>query len=201
MTKSTLVPHLFYGFGVISLLLTSTSCIWRAADTDHLWGPTLIRANQPPEGKVYLWQERSVLPLALEGGDYVSLTIGFLNRLAANPIENDKQIPLLWCSGLFLTICSTPTASDGWHWSFLYGRIVHISPPEFFDRSVLGASVGIGDDGNYLTLGYSANTQHIPQNDAHYILCYGRANPLRTRFALTRNTSEFVSFLNQEACQ
>lgn len=200
MTTSTSL-HLFYGLVALFLLFTSTGCIWRTADTDHLWGPTLVRMNQPPQGKAYLWQIHSTFPLVVEGGEHLGLTVGFLKRLAANPMARDKQMSLQWCNGLFSTSCSNPTASDGWQWSFLYSRIAHNSLPEFHDRSVLGASVGAGNDGNHLMLGYAANTQHKPRDNAYYILCYGRKDPLQTRFVTAEDTSEFISFLNQEACQ
>lgn len=186
---------------MLSFLLLSTGCIWRTADTDYLWGPALVRMNQPPQGKAYLWEERSAVPLLLEGGEHIGLTIGFLKRLAASPIERNKQVSLQWCNGLFNASCSTPTASDGWHWNFLHGRIVHAVSPEFYDRSVLGASAGAGSDGYHLTLGYSADTRHRPQDNAYYIFCYGRNTALHTRFELARSTAEFITFLNQEACQ
>jgi hypothetical protein len=201
VTTSSSLPHLFHGFLILSFLLLSTGCIWRSADTDYLWGPALVHMNQPPQGNAYLWEERSVVPLVLEGGEHMGLTIGFLKRVAANPVEHDKQASLQWCKGLLGTSCSTPTASDGWQWNFLYGRIVHIVSPEFYDRSVLGASVGGGSDDGYVTIGYSADSRHRPQDNAYYILCYGRANPLQTRFELARTMSEFATLINQEACR
>ena len=198
MTTSTL--HLVCSFTALCLLLLASGCIWRTSDTDHFWGPTFIRANQPPQGKAYLWEVHPLIPLVLEGGDHIGLTIGFLKQLAANPIERGKQVSLQWCNGLLSTSCSTPTASDGWHWSFLYSRIAHNSLPEFYDRSVLGASVGAGSDGHHTTLGYSANTRQTPQDNAYYIFCYSRNNPLQTRFELTRHTTAFITFLDQEAC-
>lgn len=200
MTTSTSL-HLAYGLVALSLLLTSTGCIWRTAEVDHIWGPTLVRMNQPPQGKAYLWQTQSIFPLVVEGGEHIGLTLGFLKRLAANPIENDISTPLEWCSGLFVISCSTPTASAGWQWSLLHGRIVHHASPEFYDRSLVGASVGAGSDSYYATFGYSAQTHHKPQDNAYYILCYSRNHPVNTRFKLTRDSDEFITFLNQEACQ
>ncbi len=199
MTTST--PHLFYSFTTLCLLLLTSGCIWRTSDTDHFWGPTFIRINQPPQGKAYLWEERPLIPLVLEGGDHIGLTLGFLRRLAANPLERDKQSSLQWCPGLLSTSCSTPTAYDGWQWSFLHGQIIHHFSPEFHDRSVLGASVGAGSDGYHTTLGYSADTRQRPQDNAYYIFCYSRNNPLQTRFELTRHATAFITFLDQEACQ
>ncbi len=199
MTASTSL-HLAYGLVALTLLLTSTGCIWRTADTDHFWGPILIRANQPPQGNAFLWEERSVVPLVAEGGNHIGLTIGFLKRLAANPIEIDKKASLRWCYGLLNTSCSIPTVSDGWYWSFLYSRITHNASPEFYDRYVLGASVGAGSDGYQATLGYSADTRQKPQDNAYYIFCYRRTNPFQTRFELTRHTTAFITFLDQEAC-
>lgn len=200
MTTSTSL-HLAYGLVALSLLLTSTGCIWRTAEVDHIWGPTLVRMNQPPQGKAYLWQTQSIFPLVVEGGEHIGLTLGFLKRVAANPLESNKSTPIEWCNGLFTPSCSTPTALDGWQWSLLHSRVVHHLSPEFYDRTILGASAGTGTDNAYVTLGYSANTQHRPQDNAYYILCYGRKNPLQTRFTITRDASEFISFLNQEACQ
>lgn len=200
MTASTSL-HLVCSLVTLSLLLTSTGCVWRTADIDHVWGPTLVRIHQPPHGKAYLWQIHSTFPLVAEGGEHIGLTFGFLNRLSANPIENDNSSSLQWCSGLFITSCSTPSASDGWHWSFFHGKIIHHFSPEFYDRSILGASVGTGADGSHVTLGYSATTRHSPRDNAYYILCYGRENALQTRFAVAGNIAKFISFLNQEACQ
>ena len=199
MTTSAL--HLFCGFTALCLLPLTSGCIWRTSDTDHFWGPTFIRANQPPQGKAYLWEEHPLIPLVLEGGGHMALTIGFLRHLAANPVERNKQAPLQWCSGLLSTSCSTPSASDGWLWSFLYSRITHHSPPEFNDRSVSGVSFGAGSNGHHAILGYSSDTRHKPQDNAYYIFCYSRNIPLQTRFEITRHTTEFNIFLGQEVCQ
>lgn len=182
-------------------MLLATGCIWRTAETDHLWGPTFVRMNQPPEGNAYLWQIRSTFPLVAEGGEHIGLTLGFLNHLSGHPVASNSSSSLEWCSGLFMTSCSALTASDKWQWSFLHGQITRSFSPEFYDRSVLGASVGGGNYGYHVTLGYSANTRHRPRDNAYYILCYGRENPLQTRFMVAGNISEFISFLNQEACQ
>lgn len=198
---TTSILHLLYGITAFCLPLLASGCIWRTSDTDHFWGPTFIRANQPPQGKAYLWEEHPLIPLVLEGGSHIGLTIGFLKHLAANPVERDKQTSLQWCNGLLSTSCSTPTASDGWHWSFLYGRITHNSPPEFNDRSVSGVSLGAGSNGYHAILGYSSDARQRPQDNAYYIFCYSRNAPLQARFEITRHTTEFITFLDQEVCQ
>lgn len=195
------VPLLLVGCIIFPLFMATVGCTWRTAGSEHFIGPMLLRATQPSSGKTYLWEERSVLPIIIEGGNHNSVTLGFSSRVVAAPIEHDKDGMLMWCSGLFPFSCSTPTAADGWHWNGLYSRLVHNLQPEFYNRTVWGASLGVGSEGQYLTIGYSADTRLKPRDEAYYIFCYRNNSPLTTRFEIARDTTEFSTFLHQEACE
>lgn len=192
-------PYLTYIIFVISL--TTVGCTWRNADTEYFLGPMLFRATQPPYGKAYLWEEQSVFPFTIEGGEHNGLTVGFFNQVAAAPSEYDSDWHLTWCSGLFSFSCSAPTAADGWHWSGFYSRVEHRRPAEFYDRAILGTSIGIGMDRQYLTIGYSADTRLKPRDNAYYIFCYRRKTPLFTRFEIAKDTTVFSTFIKQEVCR
>ena len=183
------------------LIWATSACAWRTAEADHFIGPILFRAIQPPEGKAYIWEEKSVFPLMFEAGEHSGMTIGLIKRLTAYPVDGNTTWLIKWCSGIFSFSCSRPSMSDGWHWSLFYSRVVHGKAPEFHDRTVIGTSIGAGTDGRYLTIGYSAETQLRPRDNAYYIFCYTRRDPLRMRFEVAKDATEFANYFNQEACK
>lgn len=190
-----------WGCMIFAFSLTVSGCVWRTAEAEYFIGPIVFRSSQPESGEAYVWEEKPIFPLTLEIGEHNGLTTGFLTRIAANPIDPPRNEAIEWCSWAISFSCSRPSAATGWHWSLLYSRVTHGRSPEFIERNLIGASVGIGAEGRYLTVGYSAKTQLRPRDNAYYLFCYGRDNPLQMRFRVTTNPLAFTNSLNLEACK
>lgn len=186
---------------VFGFALTVSGCVWRTAEVEYFVGPILFRSSQPESGNAYVWEEKPLSPLTLEAGEHNGLTTGFLTRIAAKPIDPAVNEAIEWCSWAISFSCSKPSAATSWHWSLLYSRVTHGRRPEFIERNLIGASVGIGAEGRYLTAGYSAKTQLRPRDNAYYLFCYGRDHSLQMRFRVATNPSAYANSLNLEACK
>lgn len=192
-------------FVAFLLIWTTSACAWRTAETDHFIGPIRFQVSQPDNGadkrNAYMFGVESVLPFMIEAGEQNGLTVGFTRRITAYPIDHRRSSSIEWCQWPFSRPCPTFSTQNDWNWSFIYLQIEHKDVSEFLDRQIIGASVGIGTEGRYLTIGYAADTELRPHNNAYYIFCYTRENPLKMRFIVAKDSTEFVDYLRQEACR
>jgi hypothetical protein len=184
--------------GIVLIIVLTAACAWRSGEAEHYMGPILFRIVQPPEGRAYITVVQSLLPLSIEAGEHNGLTLGLSRRVSSNPV-NGTSSPVQWCR--WPNSCSKLSTQDGWSWSLLYLQIERKKVVEFLDKQFVGASFGIGTEGRFLTIGYSAITYLQPGDNAFYILCYGREQPLLTHFAAVSNINDYRTLLKSEVCK
>ncbi len=154
------------------LMVVLAGCAWRSQGVEHYFGPMLLRQQVGQERTRVL--ESAGGPWFFEGGTQWGLSLGLHRRLLALPPSKSAGSPR---RTVYLPL------GDGWYFSPFHTAVPTAqSGPRFVDRRLFGLQLGLGGEGNSLSLGFTSIQTLTAAPKGSHCFWYLDRHPGQTRF-------------------
>lgn len=160
--------------GLLPNLLLSAGCVWRMPSVEQYWGPVLYRYAQPPNASAYVFEQKHLLPLVLEGGDQWGVSLGYTARLVAAPVSPTQKASFQLDQEGTGSACPVKT----WCVSLFRLKATRLPQPQLIDRMNVGIRFGSGEEWTGVSGGVVYTTEQRPGADALSILSYAPGRPM-----------------------
>ncbi len=171
---------------LIVLASQSAACAVRTTSSEHYFGPVLFRSMRPPQGRAHVHETRH-FGVLFESGTQWGILLGFIDRIAAAPLEVDSIANIHESNGpdthwtKALGGVDEVDQSD-WQFSLLHLRGGPRRRPEFLARTVVGSEIGFGAESRAVSIGYSRTAVLRVPDDQICALHFISDAPLAMRF-------------------